>query len=195
MGLSTEISEAAIKAAKGILMKKGDGNMKIKELAKEVLESLQVDSSTTPKKVKKVLAKSDTFNVDGKFISLSTNKRNPLDDTNETPLKKQKKDDESPLDMVDWRTRHKIVLKDTLDDDSSALNDMKIYYPYTTFQAASATIPQSLLSHCTVKNGFTTPSPIQAQCWPVLLEQTSDGTRDVVGIAETGSGKIGRAHV
>lgn len=190
MGLSPELSEAAIKAAKEILMKKDDGNMKIKELAKEVLTSLEIDSSTTPKKVKKVLAKSDTFSVEGKFISLSNNKRNPHDDdTNKTPLKKQKKDEESPLDMAAWRNKHKIVLKDTLDDDSSALNDMALYYPYTTFQAASATIPQSLLSHCTVKNGFTTPSPIQAQCWPVLLQQTSDGTRDVVGIAETGSGK------
>lgn len=31
---------------------------------------------------------------------------------------------------------------------------------------------------------FTTPSPIQAQCWPVVL-----GGRDLVGIAATGSGK------
>ncbi|SNX83146.1 probable DBP3 - putative RNA helicase required for pre-rRNA processing [Melanopsichium pennsylvanicum] len=32
--------------------------------------------------------------------------------------------------------------------------------------------------------GFTTPTPIQACCWPVLLQN-----KDVVGIAETGSGK------
>lgn len=32
--------------------------------------------------------------------------------------------------------------------------------------------------------GFTTPTPIQACCWPVLLQD-----KDVVGIAETGSGK------
>lgn len=32
--------------------------------------------------------------------------------------------------------------------------------------------------------GFSTPTPIQACCWPVLLQN-----KDVVGIAETGSGK------
>lgn len=32
--------------------------------------------------------------------------------------------------------------------------------------------------------GFVRPTPIQSQCWPILLAK-----RDVVGIAETGSGK------
>jgi ATP-dependent RNA helicase DBP3 len=32
--------------------------------------------------------------------------------------------------------------------------------------------------------GFSTPTPIQAQCWPLAL-----GGHDVIGIAETGSGK------
>ncbi|WFD33884.1 RNA helicase [Malassezia cuniculi] len=32
--------------------------------------------------------------------------------------------------------------------------------------------------------GYTTPTPIQACCWPVLLQRS-----DVVGVAETGSGK------
>ena len=31
---------------------------------------------------------------------------------------------------------------------------------------------------------FTQPSPIQAQCWPILL-----ANRDLIGLAETGSGK------
>ena len=35
-----------------------------------------------------------------------------------------------------------------------------------------------------VCEGFDKPSPIQAQCWPVLLSG-----RDLVGIAKTGSGK------
>ncbi|RLN91565.1 hypothetical protein BBJ28_00007933 [Nothophytophthora sp. Chile5] len=32
--------------------------------------------------------------------------------------------------------------------------------------------------------GFTTPTPIQSQCWPILASG-----RDIIGIAETGSGK------
>ncbi len=41
--------------------------------------------------------------------------------------------------------------------------------------------PADLLA-CT--NGFDKPTPIQAQCWPVL-----QAGRDIIGIAETGSGK------
>jgi len=36
----------------------------------------------------------------------------------------------------------------------------------------------------TVCKGFTTPTPIQAQCWPIIASG-----RDIIGIAETGSGK------
>ena len=32
--------------------------------------------------------------------------------------------------------------------------------------------------------GFTQPTPIQAQCWPIL-----QSGRDLIGVAETGSGK------
>ena len=35
-----------------------------------------------------------------------------------------------------------------------------------------------------VTSGFKAPTPIQAQCWPVLASG-----RDIIGIAETGSGK------
>merc|ERR1719427_310427 len=35
-----------------------------------------------------------------------------------------------------------------------------------------------------VCSGFSNPTPIQAQCWPVLASG-----RDIIGIAETGSGK------
>ena len=34
------------------------------------------------------------------------------------------------------------------------------------------------------KNGFTKPTPIQAQSWPVALKG-----KDLVGVAQTGSGK------
>lgn len=35
-----------------------------------------------------------------------------------------------------------------------------------------------------MKQGFTTPSPIQCQSWPILLSGF-----DLIGIAQTGTGK------
>ncbi|EWM23379.1 RNA helicase, DEAD-box type [Nannochloropsis gaditana] len=50
-----------------------------------------------------------------------------------------------------------------------------------TLSFAGVGFPPDLLK-CT--EGFARPTPIQAQCWPVLM-----GGRDIIGIAETGSGK------
>jgi hypothetical protein len=46
---------------------------------------------------------------------------------------------------------------------------------------ADAGFNASVLSACET---FSKPTPIQAQCWPVIM-----GGRDVIGVAETGSGK------
>lgn len=53
--------------------------------------------------------------------------------------------------------------------------------PVTTFEEAS--FPEYVLKEVT-KAGFTEPTPIQAQGWPMALLG-----RDLVGLAETGSGK------
>ena len=50
-----------------------------------------------------------------------------------------------------------------------------------TFQEAS--FPDYILSSIS-RQGFTEPTPIQAQGWPMALSG-----RDFVGIAQTGSGK------
>jgi len=51
--------------------------------------------------------------------------------------------------------------------------------PLTNFSDLG--FPADIMSIC---SGFKEPTPIQAQCWPVLASG-----RDVIGIAETGSGK------
>merc|ERR1719499_1938734 len=45
----------------------------------------------------------------------------------------------------------------------------------------SLAVPSNIMSVC---EKFEKPTPIQAQCWPILASG-----RDVIGIAETGSGK------
>mmetsp|Transcript_21877 Transcript_21877/g.45681 ORF Transcript_21877/g.45681 Transcript_21877/m.45681 type:complete len:585 (-) Transcript_21877:21-1775(-) len=96
--------------------------------------------------------------------------------------KKSKKESPAPssadpgapsTDIAAWRTSNKIVV---IPPSGSASPD-----PYQSF--SSAPLPASLQSKFAEK-GFTRPSPIQAQCWPVMLAGD-----DIVGIAETGSGK------
>lgn len=57
------------------------------------------------------------------------------------------------------------------------------FAPARTWAEARRWLKDSLVSHCEQKR-WTRPTPIQAQCWPILA-----AGRDVVAIAETGSGK------
>ena len=90
-----------------------------------------------------------------------------------------------------WREQNKIVLKHATDDATltKALNQNKGFFPFTSFDSkeCKTLIVPALLRQCTEGNGFTKPSPIQAQSWPILL---GESPRDIVGIAETGSGKV-----
>jgi ATP-dependent RNA helicase DBP3 len=87
-----------------------------------------------------------------------------------------------------WRLEHKIVILHAQDDDNGRLASAKLqindaFFPWSSFSEIQ-TIHAGLIRHCTVESKFTTPSPIQAQSWPILTAH-----RDMVGIAETGSGK------
>jgi ATP-dependent RNA helicase DBP3 len=206
--------ESAIKAAVKKLKKNDSDSMKIKSLAKAVVKKVE---NTTVDEVKGWIKKSDQFSVDGKLVSLngSNKKRKSSDDNGnnnnnkESSKKKSKKSKKdvsvsvealSSLDLdtsKKWRTMNKVVLKDAHDDENGKketenLNTNEAYLPYSTFDSPGCKreIDAALLKHCTVEKGFLKPSPIQAQCWPVLLHAGSDGkSRDIVGIAETGSGK------
>ncbi|PAV72627.1 hypothetical protein WR25_21082 [Diploscapter pachys] len=54
--------------------------------------------------------------------------------------------------------------------------------PFTSFEAAFCDYPSIMRE--IKKNGFTLPSPIQAQMWPLLMNG-----QDTIGISQTGSGK------
>eukprot|EP01114_Cavostelium_apophysatum_P006291 TRINITY_DN1753_c0_g1_i3.p1 TRINITY_DN1753_c0_g1~~TRINITY_DN1753_c0_g1_i3.p1 ORF type:complete len:621 (-),score=257.72 TRINITY_DN1753_c0_g1_i3:46-1908(-) len=55
------------------------------------------------------------------------------------------------------------------------------FEPIQTFEDASRLFPSHIMA---ATKKFTKPTPIQAQCWPILLKK-----RDIIAIAETGSGK------
>lgn len=203
MTLLPNFHKDAFKAAKKAMKKSDNDSIKMKKLTKKIMKKIQskhpdVDEGAVQKWLS---SQQDFFHVkDGKTVSLvEKNKRKQEEEESKEGSTKKTKTIEapsSPESIEDWRKTHKIVIKDTLDDvdgikESKRLNEMKEYYPYSTFDSEGCQkhIPKALLRQCTDANGFLKPSAIQAQCWPVLLE-TVDGTkRDVVGIAETGSGK------
>mmetsp|Transcript_28097 Transcript_28097/g.43066 ORF Transcript_28097/g.43066 Transcript_28097/m.43066 type:complete len:594 (+) Transcript_28097:139-1920(+) len=205
MGASDETS-IALKAAKKSLKRQDSGSMKLKALAKVVVNKMGDDTKADVKSVKQWIIDSDKFNVDGKIVTLASSKKRPSSD--DTPDKKSKKkmkksastvvsddDTEQPSgftgNISKWRKEHKIVLKSAKDNDKEAhdeINTTSVYHPYTSFQDCKEITP-ALIQQCTKGNGFEKPSPIQAQCWPVLLHALQGKKRDIVGIAETGSGK------
>jgi hypothetical protein len=106
--------------------------------------------------------------------------------------------DESAIQK--WRKEHKIVLRDSRGGEEGAsmtriISSNVEYHPYRTFDddGCKTMIHDQLIRQCTVINKFARPSPIQSQCWPVLLsrDEKTGRHRDAVGIAETGSGKRG----
>eukprot|EP00979_Chaetoceros_neogracilis_P002856 scaffold470_cov276-Chaetoceros_neogracile.AAC.11 len=155
--------DSAIKAANKIL-KKADGTIKIKELAKSVADKLDGKSST--EQIKDWILASDKFSMDGKLVSLvkscTKRKSDDVDDAKATKkaakkakkeAKKRKKegsgssaiggettDSTSFTDATKWRKEQKIVLKSTSDDEdgrklSGELNKNEAYIPYTTFES------------------------------------------------------------
>jgi hypothetical protein len=218
MGASSEANDAAtvgiIKAAKKTLKRQESGSMKIKHLAKSLLEKFS--DTHTKSTVRQVIEKNDMFHVDGKVVMLkrsnsSSKKRKSLDDGAEDvdssngsftkderkaakkeakKAKMEKKSSSSSSSATSgassslssstpdnssiqtWRTEHKIVLRDSRNDEEGAaatklLATNSQFYPYQSFDAPGCVenIVDSLIRQCTVVNGFAKPSPIQAQCW------------------------------
>ena len=198
MGATANPSEA-LKAAKKTLKKQESGTLKLKALAKDVVQKIGSDKADV-KVVKKWIVDSDKFDIDGKIVSLAKDRKRQSE--NGVEKKSVKKQKTAVLTIMDekavsqWRSDHKIMLKDARDDEAGRkatedLNSNVEYFPLTSFDMPEnhSELATELLKHCTEGNGFAVPTPIQAQCWPILLHSSNGKKRDVVGIAETGSGK------
>lgn len=195
------LSNKALKIAKKSLKKHDDPSMKLKTLAKLVAEKLATEAASH-KVVKKWIEQCDKFVVEGKEVMFNK-KRNVSPDNADSdgPTTKKAKSSTAPVVMdessiKEWRKSNKIVVKHARDDEegkkeTEQINKEPAYYPFSSFDdpACKAAVAESLLRQCTQVNGFTKPSPIQAQAWPILLQTKNGRKRDVVGIAETGSGK------
>jgi ATP-dependent RNA helicase DBP3 len=193
---------SALKAAKKLLKKEESKSLKVKVLAKNIVEKLGAGNVKT---IKKWIVASDKFAVNGKVVTLASKKRlsEAQLETSSKKLKTMDTENKSPVistmnesTVSEWRKKHKIVVMDARDTEegkeaTKELNTKAEYFPDASFDMVSREneIAPVLLKHCTEGNGFKSPSPIQAQCWPVLLHTLNGKKRDVVGIAETGSGK------
>ena len=209
-----------IKAAKKTLKRQESGSMKIKDLAKSLVEKFESHDKMA---VRQLIEENDTFHVDGKVVMLKKNsslgggsssnskKRKSSEDEKKSEssndgssdkdkkaakkeakkAKKEKKSSASSPSSVPvaaasssssssldsssiqhWRKEHKIVLRDSRNGEegmaaTKLITDNTLFYPYQTFDTPECVekIVGDLIRQCTVANGFTTPSPIQAQCW------------------------------
>ncbi|XP_038207108.1 probable ATP-dependent RNA helicase DDX43 [Zerene cesonia] len=86
----------------------------------------------------------------------------------------------SPADVTRWRlANNDIQVRRTFEDRP----DLKpIPNPVLTFEQAFQPYPEILEE--IYKQGFSQPSPIQSQAWPILMRG-----EDMIGIAQTGTGK------
>lgn len=77
----------------------------------------------------------------------------------------------TPEEVEVWRKEHNITI---------FANSCPA--PFSTYDQCGQ-LPPAIVKKFT-EQGFVAPTPIQAQAWPILLEN-----RDIVGVAKTGSGK------
>ncbi|CAK9811544.1 Probable ATP-dependent RNA helicase DDX43 [Anthophora quadrimaculata] len=80
------------------------------------------------------------------------------------------------------KTNNNIEVKYMFNEQENDIEECNIPNPIETFEQAFEIFPEILEE--IKKQGFTKPSPIQCQAWPILLSG-----QDLIGIAQTGTGK------
>lgn len=86
----------------------------------------------------------------------------------------------SPEEAAEFREQNNNIVVDRVLDKTDQTKPVP--NPVHTFEQAFQDYPEILDE--IEKAGFTTPSPIQCQAWPILLSG-----EDMIGIAQTGTGK------
>ena len=139
-----------------------------------------------------------------KMVQQKSDKKNKKEaaGTEEPPAKKKKKKDKEKTESVggealekETGTFKKIFYKPTESTinmpDADVAKFREEHTMVVTGREAEKFKPlQTFKDFCldakimAVVKDFTTPTPIQAQCWPIIASG-----RDIIGIAETGSGK------
>jgi len=171
------------------IRKSDDGKLKIKKLIKKVLKKTGADEGVISPEF---FHSNDLFEVcsKGVYVSLAqvsddgekTDVKRKREDKSltESKAKKKKKNVEDKSGDIDsWRKDNKVAIEGTKDKDASYLKPLRSFD-----DEHISNLNSKLLKYCTETKGFSKPSPIQAQCWPILASD-----KHVVGIAETGSGK------
>jgi len=170
-GENTEPNVNTIAVENGII--EGPVKKKKKKKDKDVPQDQEnVENNEEPKKKKKK-QKLSVENEESTEDSVE-NEGEVIQDT--SPFKKdfytmsEATEAMSKAEVKEYQTQHNITMYG---------KGRKKFKPLVTFSALG--FSDKIMSVC---SGFKTPTPIQAQCWPVLASG-----RDIIGIAETGSGK------
>mmetsp|Transcript_16794 Transcript_16794/g.34211 ORF Transcript_16794/g.34211 Transcript_16794/m.34211 type:complete len:572 (+) Transcript_16794:69-1784(+) len=188
-GTGEDASKSLAKSIKKQLKKSADGSCGIKELRKELGSDLSKgDFKTAVKAAAK--ASEGAFVVDGKTVKAAAGGGDAVA-ASETAAPKTKKakavttkpSAPSPsaapaVAQQDISTADLAAVQAWRDEKNVQASEEIL----PTLSFSDPRLPQNVVqASC---KGFTAPTPIQAQCWPILL-----AGRDMIGLAETGSGK------
>lgn len=179
-----EASEAEAKKAAKKLRKKE------KKAKRKLEESAETEAPKAKKSKKDKSSKSSKKDKSSKSKKKSKSKSSDSSSATTTATKAAPALNAS--DGSNFRKNFSHLLPDQTDFSQSEVDayrtkhEMKVtnggtIKPIRTF--AESGFPQSIKGFFAAK-GFTTPTPVQAQCWPLVMSG-----RDVISIAETGSGK------